>query len=68
MERRDYNHDSPMAYADEAEVGAVDVRESARDLRERCEDCAERMRQVADDPEQVLQLSVHAPQELEGAT
>lgn len=68
MERRDYAHDSPMTYVDEADLGSVDVRESAADLRERCEDCAERMRQVAEDPEQVLQLSAHAPHELEGGS
>lgn len=46
LERRGYEHDSPLKYGDDeyqAGVGSIDVENNRRDLAERCDDCAVRM-------------------------
>jgi len=44
---RDYNHDSPLEYDDELDLGEVDIAASAFDLRVRCGDCRARMEVAA---------------------
>jgi len=39
MEARGMNHDSPMDYEDEWDLGEIDVEYNRQDLSERCEDC-----------------------------
>jgi len=39
LERRGMNHDSPMDYTDELDLGSIDIEANKRDLFERCEDC-----------------------------
>ncbi len=43
MARRGFNHDSPLDYDDELDLGHIDVEENLADLSERCEDCRERI-------------------------
>lgn len=43
MQRRGYDHDSPLAYEDELEIGSVDVADNQEDLKERCDACRERI-------------------------
>ena len=45
MERRDMNHDSPLAYDGHTYgIGAIDLEVNRTDLLDRCEDCASRAR------------------------
>ncbi|MDY6774172.1 MAG: pyrimidine dimer DNA glycosylase/endonuclease V [Candidatus Nanohaloarchaea archaeon] len=44
MERRGFDHQSPLDYEDELEVGSIDVEENRKELEERCEECRERIR------------------------
>lgn len=37
--RRGYNHDSPMDYDDEHDLGEIDLDYNRRDLKNRCDDC-----------------------------
>ncbi|QIB75360.1 hypothetical protein G3I44_14315 [Halogeometricum borinquense] len=43
MHRRGYNHQSPLEYDDELELGYIDLAENLADLADRCEDCRGRM-------------------------
>jgi hypothetical protein len=46
MNRRNYNHDSPLQYDDDeyqAGVGVIDPSANRRELRNRCDKCAERI-------------------------
>lgn len=43
MERRGFEHDSPLAYEDELALGTIDVAANREDLAERCDACRERM-------------------------
>lgn len=43
MERRGFDHDSPLAYEDDIDAGAVDREESIAALKERCTACCERI-------------------------
>lgn len=43
MERRGFDHDSPMDYDDDLNAGHVDVEDNRRDLRDRCGACERRM-------------------------
>lgn len=49
MERRGMNHDSPMDYEDELDLGSIDVDANLDDLRERCDDCRERIAERQED-------------------
>jgi hypothetical protein len=44
MERRGYNHDSPLAYDDTLGLGSVDEAGNREELAERCPECRERIR------------------------
>lgn len=49
MERRGFNHDSPLEYDDpDFGVGAIDTDYNLSDLRERCCDCENRFRKFDD--------------------
>jgi len=39
MDARGMNHDSPMDYEDEWDLGEIDVEYNRQDLNDRCEDC-----------------------------
>ncbi|WP_236045091.1 hypothetical protein [Haloarcula nitratireducens] len=43
MERRGYNHNSPLEYDDSLNVGNVDESANLVELRERCVDCQDRI-------------------------
>lgn len=43
MTRRGMNHQSPMDYADEHDLGDLDLAANRADLAERCADCRERI-------------------------
>ncbi len=43
MERRGYNHDSPLNYNDELNTGQLDIDENINELRERCSQCKKRI-------------------------
>lgn len=50
LDRRGYDHDSPLKYGDEeyqAGVGAIDIEVNRGDLRQRCADCRSRMEESA---------------------
>lgn len=42
MERRGFNHRSPLEYEDELSLGEVDLDENLEDLLHRCEKCRHR--------------------------
>lgn len=44
MERRGYNHESPLAYDDALGLGRVDESSNLEELAERCPECRERIR------------------------
>jgi hypothetical protein len=48
MERRGMNHQSPLIYTGEVEVGDVDRQATRQELARRCEDCADRFLNTAD--------------------
>lgn len=39
MLKRGYNHDSPLEYTDELDIGEIDREYNREDLRDRCDDC-----------------------------
>lgn len=41
MERRGYNHKSPLVYKDKLHIGKVDSKHSLNELSRRCESCRE---------------------------
>lgn len=43
MRRRGVDHDSPLDYEDDLDLGDIDVAANRAELRERCDDCRERM-------------------------
>ncbi|MDY6769338.1 MAG: pyrimidine dimer DNA glycosylase/endonuclease V [Candidatus Nanohaloarchaea archaeon] len=43
MDRRGFDHSSPMDYEDDLELGEVDAAANREELKERCEACRERM-------------------------
>jgi hypothetical protein len=43
MRDRGYNHDSPLEYDDDLDLGGVDEGANREDLAERCEACCERI-------------------------
>lgn len=43
MERRGMDHDSPLDYEDELELGEIDVDANRAELAERCADCRARI-------------------------
>lgn len=43
MERRGYNHDSPVEYSDALGIGGVDLERSRTELASRCSRCAARL-------------------------
>lgn len=42
MERRGFNHESPVDYDDDLELGEIDIDSNIEDLIDRCEYCRER--------------------------
>ncbi|WP_435333828.1 hypothetical protein [Haloarchaeobius sp. TZWWS8] len=40
---RGYNHESPLTYEDELQLGTVDEASNLTDLADRCDDCRERI-------------------------
>ncbi len=43
MERRGFDHDSPLDYEDELGLGEIDVEANREELKDRCDACRERM-------------------------
>lgn len=46
MERRGYDHASPMDYEDQLDLGEIDVVANREELMERCDKCRERIREA----------------------
>ncbi|MFP4634200.1 MAG: pyrimidine dimer DNA glycosylase/endonuclease V [Candidatus Aenigmatarchaeota archaeon] len=44
MEGRGFDHDTPLDYGDELDLGSVDLEKNLEDLKNRCEKCSERIR------------------------
>ncbi|MCU4925251.1 pyrimidine dimer DNA glycosylase/endonuclease V [Halobacteria archaeon AArc-dxtr1] len=43
LERRGMNHESPLAYDDDHELGSIDVERNLSELAQRCVDCRARI-------------------------
>ncbi len=43
LERRGFEHDSPMDYRDKLDLGEINIEKNIKELAERCEECRERM-------------------------
>lgn len=42
MKNRDYNHQSPLEYEDDLDLGEIDIDANVEDLIDRCDKCRER--------------------------
>lgn len=47
MKRRGFNHDSPLDYKDELDIGEVNSEKNVQDLIERCDDYKERYKEIS---------------------
>ena len=50
LEHRGMNHDSPLEYEDDLDLGSIDVAANREDLASRCPDCRVRIERGDDSP------------------
>lgn len=48
MDRRGFNHESPVEYDDDLDVGEIEVEENLEELIDRCEKCRARYMETRD--------------------